>query len=152
MKVVFFGTPEFAADILQSLLLQKGIEVLAVVTRPDRPKGRSGQPAPSAVKILATSQNLPLHQPQKCSAPEFAEILAAYQADLFVVVAYGEIVRDNILAMPKFGCINVHASILPKYRGAAPIHRAVIAGEAKNRCQHHVHGSRNGCWRCYQDR
>ncbi len=130
MKVIFFGTPDFAADILQALL-QDSIEVLAVVTRPDRPKGRSGQPAPSAVKVVATAHNLPLYQPGKCSAPEFVETLASYQADLFVVVAYGEIVKDSVLALPKLGCINVHASLLPKYRGAAPIHRAVIAGETK---------------------
>lgn len=130
MKAVFFGTPEFAADILNALLLH-GIEVIAVVTRPDRPKGRSGQPAPSATKVTALAHNIPLYQPVKCSAPEFVEVLATYPADLFIIVAYGEIVKDNVLALPKMGCINVHGSILPKYRGAAPIHRAVMAGEPK---------------------
>lgn len=127
-KVVFFGTPQFAADVL-AYLIDHQVEVAAVVTRTDKPKGRSGTPSPSPVKLVAQQHNLPLHQPVKCSAPEFVEVLRSYEADLFVVVAYGEIVKEAVLATPKRGCINLHASLLPKYRGAAPIHRAVIEGE-----------------------
>lgn len=130
LKIVFFGTPQFAADVL-SYLLDHQVNIVAVVTRTDKPKGRSGNPVPSPVKEVAISHGLPLYQPPRCSTPEFIEILATYQADLFVVVAYGEIVKEGVLSLPKKGCINVHASLLPKYRGAAPIHRAVINGETE---------------------
>ncbi|MCE5316706.1 MAG: methionyl-tRNA formyltransferase, partial [Parachlamydia sp.] len=126
MKVIYFGTPEFAASVL-TYLLKEGVEIVAVVTKPDRPKGRSLTPLPTPVKLAAGS--LPVHQPEKASDPAFAQTLAAYNADLFVVVAYGEIVKNNILALPKMGCINLHASLLPKFRGAAPIQRSIIAGE-----------------------
>ncbi|KIC76821.1 Methionyl-tRNA formyltransferase [Neochlamydia sp. TUME1] len=130
MKIVYFGTPQFAADILQHLLNHK-IRICAVVTKPDRPKGRSSDLVPTPVKRIAQLQNppLPVHQPALVSAPEFAEILQAYQADLFVVVAYGEIIKQHVLDMPSKGCINVHASLLPKYRGAAPIQHSIINGE-----------------------
>lgn len=130
MKVVFFGTPQFAANIL-SFLLANHIEVVAVVTRPDRPKGRSGTPAITPVKEIALSHQpaLPVYQPEKASSLEFVPILQAYHADLFVVAAYGEIIKQHLLDMPRLGCINVHASLLPKYRGAAPIQRCLIAGE-----------------------
>ncbi len=130
MNVVFFGTPAFAAKTL-SYLLENGVNIVAVVTQPDRPKGRSKKLAFSAVKDVALAHSLPLLQPEKSSAPESAEILASFQADLFVVVAYGEIVKDNLLNMPKLGCINVHASLLPKYRGAAPIQRCLMNGETE---------------------
>jgi len=128
LKVVFFGTPTFAAKTLE-FLLQNNINVVAVVTRPDRPQGRSRSLTPSPVKLVSQKRNLPLYQPEKASAPDFAPILEQYQADLFVVVAYGEIVKQNLLDMPRLACINVHASLLPKYRGAAPIQQAVINGE-----------------------
>lgn len=131
MKVVFFGTPEFAADVLQ-YLLQHNVEVCAVVTRPDQPKGRSKTPVPSAVKLFAIEQQLPVYQPERCSTPQFEQILAQYAADLFVVVAYGEILKEHILALPKVACINVHASLLPKFRGAAPIQRAIMEGEKES--------------------
>ena len=130
MRVIFFGTPQFAADVLQHLLDHQ-VDIVAVVTRPDKPKGRSGTPAPSPVKEVAIAHSLPLLQPPRCSMPDVVEALAAYQADLFVVVAYGEIVKESILHLPPKGCINVHASLLPKYRGAAPIHRAIIEGETE---------------------
>lgn len=128
MKVIFFGTPEFAADLLE-YLLQNGIEVAAVVTKPDRPQGRSKQPVASPVKEAALRNNLPIFQPPIVSAPEFAPTLEALQAELFVVVAYGEIMKQHLLDMPTHGCINVHASLLPKYRGAAPIQHSILAGE-----------------------
>ncbi len=130
MRIVFFGTPPFAATVL-GYLIAKGVNIVAVITKPDRPKGRSGDPIPTPVKLVAQAQTppLPVHQPEFVSAPEFADILNAYQADLFVVVAYGEIIKQHILDMPSLGCINVHASLLPKYRGAAPIQRSIIQGE-----------------------
>lgn len=130
MKIIFFGTPEIAADVL-SFLLQNGVNVAAVITKPDRPKGRSGTPAPTPVKLVAQAQTppIPVYQPELVSAPEFAGVLKDYHADLFVVVAYGEIIKQHLLDMPRLGCINLHASLLPKFRGAAPIQHAIISGE-----------------------
>ncbi len=130
MRVVFFGTPTFAAEILQALLKHK-TQVVAVVSRPDKAQGRSKKLVPTPVKLVAESAQLPLYQPERTSDPEFLKVLASYQADLFVVVAYGEIVRQLVLDMPRLACINIHASLLPKYRGAAPIQRAIMAGESK---------------------
>lgn len=132
MKILFFGTPQFSADILQ-YLIDQGIEIQAVITRPDKPKGRSSQPLPSPVKALALSQNppLPCLQPDKVSTEEMYPVLGQFEADCFVVVAYGEILKQPILDMPRLGCINVHTSLLPKYRGAAPIQRAIIEGETE---------------------
>ncbi len=126
MKIVFFGTSAFAAEVLKHLQQQKDIEIIAVVTRPDRPRGRSLSLSPPPVKEVST---VPVYQPEKASTEEFANILKEFHADLFVVVAYGEIIKTNILQIPRLGCVNIHASLLPKYRGAAPIHRAIINGE-----------------------
>ncbi len=132
MKIIFFGTPQFSADVLQ-YLIDHQIKIVAVITKPDRPKGRSGHPIPTPVKLIAQTQHppIPVHQPELVSAPEFADTLRSYHADLFVVVAYGEIIKQHILDMPPRGCINVHTSLLPKYRGAAPIQRSIINGETK---------------------
>src|SRR6202043_1945885 len=100
---------------------QKKLDIIAVVTQPDRPKGRWQKLQPSAVKEVALAKGLPLLQPEKASAEMFVKQLEGYSADLFVVVAYGEILKQNLLDLPSKGCINVHASLLPKYRGAAPI-------------------------------
>lgn len=128
MKIIFFGTPPFSATVLE-YLLSHGHNIVAVVTKPDRPKGRSNAPQPSAVKQLALKHHLPLLQPLKSSSPEGAKELEAFDADLFIVVAYSEILKENLLSMPRLGCINVHASILPKYRGAAPIQRSIMEGD-----------------------
>ena len=130
MRVIFFGTPPFAASVLESLISQR-ITVAAVVSRPDKSKGRSGTPVPTAVKQYIQSQSLhiPLYQPEKCSTPEFASLLKTHNADLFIVVAYGEIIKQEILDIPKLGCINIHTSLLPRLRGAAPIQRAIINGD-----------------------
>lgn len=128
MNIVFFGTPKISADVL-TFLLEHGIQVSAIVTKPDKAHGRTATPQPSPVKVVGVSRGIPVHQPEKASAIEFAEILRSYQADLFVVVAYGEIIKQHLLDMPRLGCINVHVSLLPKYRGAAPIERAIIEGE-----------------------
>lgn len=132
MKVIFFGTPQFAANVL-SHLLAHGVDIQAVVTKPDRPVGRSSTPVPTPVKITALNQSppLPVFQPTIVSEPHFAPTLEAFQADLFVVVAYGEIIKQHLLDMPKVACINLHASLLPKYRGAAPIQHSIIQGETE---------------------
>ncbi|MBS0624111.1 MAG: methionyl-tRNA formyltransferase [Verrucomicrobia bacterium] len=129
MRLVFFGTPPFARTILE-YLIQNGADIVAVVTKPDKPVGRSATPAPSAVKQCALEHHLPLFQPVKASDPAFLDAyLKPLQADLYIVAAYSEILKENILATPRFGCINVHASLLPKYRGAAPIQRCILDGE-----------------------
>jgi methionyl-tRNA formyltransferase len=131
MKVIFFGTPDIAAHVLQ-FLLANNVNIVAVVTKPDRAKGRSSTPVPTPVKVAALANNppLPVYQPEFVSVQEFAPILEKYNADLFVVVAYGEIMKQHLLDMPKLGCINLHASLLPKYRGAAPIQKCIIDGDA----------------------
>lgn len=132
MKIVFFGTPQFAANVLSNLLKHK-FDIVAVITKPDRPVGRSGTPVPPPVKVVAESHNppIPLFQPELVSLPDFATTLEQFQADLFIVVAYGEIIKQHLLDMPKIACINIHASLLPKYRGAAPIQRCIINGETE---------------------
>ena len=127
MKIIFMGTPEFAVPCLK--VLHETQEIVCVVTQPDRPKGRGQKLQPSPVKIFATENNLPILQPQKIKSPEAVAELKKFPADLIVVVAFGQILSQEILDLPKFGCINVHASLLPKYRGAAPIEWSLINGE-----------------------
>ncbi|YAF97130.1 MAG: methionyl-tRNA formyltransferase [Nodularia sp. CChRGM 3473] len=130
MKIVFFGTPQFAVPTLEKLLNQPDFEVLAVVTQPDKRRERGNKLIPSSVKTVAINHNLPVWQPQRVKKD--TETLAQLQqcdADVFVVVAYGQILSQTILDMPKLGCINVHGSILPKYRGAAPIQWCLYNGE-----------------------
>jgi methionyl-tRNA formyltransferase len=130
VKIVFFGTSAFAGRIL-AYLFGHNIPIVAVVTKPDKPKGRSSQLTPPPVKETTQQikPSLPIHQPVKASTPEFAEILKSYNPDLFVVIAYGEIIKTNLLQIPKWGCINVHPSLLPKYRGANPIVRCLMNGD-----------------------
>lgn len=127
-KVIFFGTPEFAAFVLDRLV-ENGVNVVAVISKPDKPQGRSQVIKPTSVKEVAVRRGIPLHQPIKVSDPAFAPILKSFSADLFVVVAYGEILTQAVLDIPKSGSINLHASLLPKYRGAAPMQWALIQGE-----------------------
>ncbi|MDX2463713.1 MAG: methionyl-tRNA formyltransferase [Porticoccus sp.] len=130
MRIVFAGTPEFAAQHLQALLDNHGRhEVVAVYTQPDRPAGRGKKLTPSPVKTLAENQGLKIHQPLNLKDSEQQRILAELNADLMVVVAYGLLLPPAILNTPKYGCINVHASLLPRWRGAAPIQRALEAGD-----------------------
>ncbi|MDF9408160.1 methionyl-tRNA formyltransferase [Pelotomaculum isophthalicicum JI] len=128
MRVVFMGTPDFAVPSLKALV-DAGHDVRAVVTQPDRPKGRGKKYAPPPVKEIALSLNLPVIQPVQIKDPDFIDLLRGYSPEVIVVVAYGRILPPAILLLPEHGCVNVHASLLPKYRGAAPIHRAVINGE-----------------------
>lgn len=128
MKIIFMGTPDFAAVSLQTLLDSGIHQIVLVVTQPDRPKGRGQKLQPSAVKSLALQYDLPLFQPERLDTADGYEYLKTIQPDLIVVAAYGQILSRRILDLPLYGCINVHASLLPLYRGAAPIHRAVIEG------------------------
>ena len=122
------GTPEFAVPTLEKLIMHH--EVVAVVTQPDKPKGRGKKILFPPVKEKALENNIPVLQPQKIRTAEFLEELKAFEADVFVVIAYGRILPESILNLPKYGCINVHGSLLPKYRGAAPIQWSVIDGES----------------------
>lgn len=130
MRIVFFGTPNFSAHLLEHLL-KSGVEVALVVTRKDKPKGRNLEVSKSPVKELAESLGLSCFSPDKVSEKASIEKLREIGADLFVVVAFGEIVSQEILNLPSLACINVHTSLLPKYRGAAPIQRAIMDGEVK---------------------
>jgi methionyl-tRNA formyltransferase len=128
MRVVFLGTPEFAVPSLQALA-QGGHEVVAVFTQPDRPKGRGGELAESPVKIAARELGIRVHQPERIRRPESVELLRELRPEMMVVVGYGQIVPQTIIDIPGRGILNVHASLLPKYRGAAPIQWAIANGE-----------------------
>ena len=128
MKVIFMGTPDFSVGTLKALI-EAGHEIVLVVTQPDKPKGRGGKMQYTPVKEVALEHGIPVFQPKRVRQPECIEELRKYQADVMVVVAFGQILPKEILEMTPYGCINVHASLLPKYRGAAPIQWAVINGE-----------------------
>ena len=130
VRVVFLGTPAFAVPTLERLLASPH-EVVAVVTQPDRPRDRGQRVAESPVKRIAAGRGLPVYQPERMKDPAFVAALGALAPDLGVVAAYGKMLPDQLLALPRLGMINVHASLLPAYRGAAPIHRAVMAGETE---------------------
>ena len=129
MKVAFAGTPEFAAAALEAILAA-GFEVPLVLTQPDRPAGRGMQLQPSPVKQVALAAGIAVHQPEKLRTPEQQAPLADAQVDVLVVAAYGIILPQAVLDLPRHGCLNIHASLLPRWRGAAPIHRAIQAGDA----------------------
>ena len=128
MKVIFMGTPDFSVSTLEALA-EAGHEVVLAVTQPDKPKGRGGKMQYTPVKEAALARDIPVYQPKKIREPECIEELKKYNADIMVVIAFGQILPKEILQMTPYGCINVHASLLPKYRGAAPIQWAVIDGE-----------------------
>ena len=128
IRTVFMGTPEFAIPTLQGLI-ESGVNLVGVFTQPDRPKGRGKKLTPSPVKELAVKEGIPVFQPLKLRAPEAVEDLRGLRPDLVVVVAYGQILPKSVLEIPRFGCINVHASLLPRYRGAAPINKMIMEGE-----------------------
>ncbi len=131
MKILFMGTPDFAVGALEALI-QSEHEVVGVVTQPDKPKGRGKEMQFPPVKECALKYNIPVYQPVRVKTPEGVEMLRSFGADIFVVAAFGQILSKEILDMPKYGCINIHASLLPKYRGAAPIQWAVIDGEKQS--------------------
>lgn len=130
MKLIFMGTPDFAAGALKSLI-EAGHEIVAVVTQPDKAKGRSKELVPSPVKELALRHGISVLQPRRIKAPEEVERLKEYEADAFIVAAFGQILSQEILDIPRYGCLNIHASLLPKYRGASPIQHVIIDGEEK---------------------
>jgi len=130
LRTVFMGTPDFALQTLQGLI-DAGCNMVGVYTQPDRPKGRGKQLAAPPVKELAQQYDIPVYQPLKLRQPEAVAELEALAPDLIVVVAYGQILPKSVLEIPAHGCINVHASLLPKYRGAAPINKAIIDGETE---------------------
>ena len=131
IRTVFFGTAELACDSLRALAESNAVELQAVVTQPDRPKGRHLRLQASPVKEAANRLNLPVLQPPKALAAEFIESVNRLKPDMIVVAAYGQILPETILAIPRFGCLNVHASLLPKYRGAAPIQWAILDDQAR---------------------
>lgn len=128
MRVVFLGTPEFAVPSLQTLVSAQH-DVIAVFTQPDRPKGRGNQNFKSPVKSAATTLGLEIYQPERIRRPEIVEQLSALRPDLMIIVGYGQIIPQTIIDLPRYGILNVHASLLPKYRGAAPIQWAIANGE-----------------------
>ena len=128
LRVVYFGTPQFAVPTLERLLASRHA-VVGVVTQPDRARGRGQKVTAGPVKALAVGHALPVFQPDSLKAPDVDATVRAWQPDIGVVAAYGQLIPDSLLLVPPLGMINVHASLLPKYRGAAPVHRAVIAGE-----------------------
>jgi methionyl-tRNA formyltransferase len=130
LRIVFFGTPDFADSTLDALLRSRH-QVVGVVTRADRPRGRGQRMNPPPVKTRAVAAGLPVLQPERLTDPAFLEALVRLNADLGVVAAYGKILTDDVLGCPRLGLINVHASLLPRYRGAAPVHRAVINGDTE---------------------
>ena len=128
MRVLFMGTPDFAVSSLKALL-DAGYEVIGAVTQEDRPKGRGYQLIPTPVKAFALERGIPVYQPKTLKGGEFAQTLEELHPDLIAVAAYGKILPHNVIAYPEYGCINVHGSLLPEYRGAAPMQRAVIDGK-----------------------
>ena len=128
VKIAFFGTPAFAVPSLEQLVTT-GEQIVTAITQPDRPRDRGRRLQPSPIKIAALAHGIPVLQPERAGDPIFAAALASCGADLGVVAAYGKILPDTILYTPRHGTINVHASLLPRYRGAAPVHHAIIAGE-----------------------
>lgn len=128
MKIVFMGTPDFAVPCLEKLI-QANYHILEVVTQPDRPKGRKREMTPPPVKAAALEHGIPVFQPEKLRERDAVEHLIALKPDLIVTAAYGQILPKEIIELPQYGCINVHASLLPKYRGGAPIHQSIIDGE-----------------------
>jgi methionyl-tRNA formyltransferase len=131
LRIIFMGTAELACASLLALVRQKDFAVVAVVTQPDRPKGRELKLTPSPVKEVALLAGLPVLQPERARRETFVQELREFQPDLIVVAAYGQILPQTILELPRFGCLNVHTSLLPKYRGAAPIQWAILNGDAE---------------------
>jgi methionyl-tRNA formyltransferase len=131
MRIVFCGTPQFAVPSLKYLIDKADFQIVAAITQPDRPRGRGHEVCFSPVKEAAIAAGIPVHQPEKIRAPEVQELLQKLAPDVIVIIAYGQIIPGRLLPIPKLGWINLHASLLPKYRGAAPINWAIVNGEAK---------------------
>ena len=130
-NVIFMGTPDFSEHILEQLINVVDLNILGVVTQPDRPVGRKRELKPTPVKVIAAEHGIDIYQPEKLTGSETEEWIISNDVDLIITAAYGQLVPESILNHPKYGCINVHASLLPKYRGGAPIHHAIMNGEPK---------------------
>ena len=130
LKIIFAGTPDFAVPALEALH-DKGYKVVGVLTQPDRPSGRGLKLHPSAIKLKANALGIPVYQPSELKSKESYEMLAAIDFNVMIVAAYGLIIPQAILDLPSLGCFNIHASLLPRWRGAAPIHRAILMGDEK---------------------
>lgn len=128
MRIIYMGTPDFAVNALEKIV-EAGHEVVACYTQPDKPKGRGKALQPTPVKVRAMEHDIPVYQPAKLRDQENVDVINEYAPDAIVVAAYGQILPESILNIPRYGCINIHASLLPKYRGAAPIERAIIDGD-----------------------
>ena len=128
MRILFMGTPDFAMPTLRELC-NAGHEIVGAVTQPDKPKGRGHHLTPPPIKVFAIEKNIPVYQPATLRGEEFAALLSELDPEMIVVVAYGKILPQNVLDYPKYGCVNVHGSLLPEYRGAAPMQRAIIDGK-----------------------
>src|SRR5882762_9301902 len=131
MRILFCGTPHFAVPTFIHLLAQPDIEIAAVITQPDRPRGRGHEISASPVKEAAVAASIPVQQPEKIRSPETRDLLQRLAPDCIVIIAYGQIIPAALLNIPKLGWINLHASLLPKYRGAAPINWAIVNGETR---------------------
>ena len=131
MRILFCGTPQFAVPPLKHLLAQPDFELLGVITQPDRPRGRGHELSSSPAKTVALEAHLPVHQPEKIRSPESRELIQKLAPDAAVIIAYGQLIPAQLLTIPKFGWINLHSSLLPKYRGAAPINWAIVNGESR---------------------
>src|SRR5690349_20765928 len=131
MRIGFCGTPQFAVPTLKRLLANPDFEVLGVITQPDRPRGRGQEVSFSPVKQVALAEHLPVYQPEKIRAPEIEELLEKLSPDFIVIIAYGQIIPARLLSTARYGWINLHASLFPKYRGAAPINWAIANGETR---------------------
>ena len=129
MRILFMGTPDFAAECLRAIYHKSGVEVVGAVSQPDKPKGRGMKLIPTPVKLYAESVGIPVYQPATLKDNAFLDVLTALDPELIIVAAYGKILPDYLLSYPKYGCVNAHGSLLPKYRGASPIQRALINGE-----------------------
>ena len=129
MKVIYMGTPDFAVPCLERLIKEEQYDVVCVVTQPDKPRGRKQEMTPSEVKVCALEHGIEVYQPQTLRTQEAYDYLRTFEPDYIIVAAYGKILPKNILDLPRYACINVHGSLLPKYRGAAPIQRSVLAGD-----------------------
>lgn len=140
MKIIFAGTPAFGATALEALIAA-GHEIALVLTQPDRPAGRGMKTVASPVKLLAMTHGISLLQPLTLKSEAFHTQLMEYDADVMIVAAYGLILPATVLNLPRHGCLNIHASLLPRWRGAAPIQRAILAGD-RNRYYHHANGHR----------
>jgi len=157
LRIIYMGTPTFAVPALEALiqnaspgrLIHEGYEIVAVITRPDKPAGRGREIVYAPVKRIALENSIPVWQPGSFKKAENSDALAAYKADLYVVAAFGQILPQVVLDQPRYGTLNIHASLLPKYRGPDPIAEAILQGDAETGRLDHAAGCRHRYWSCF---